>query len=128
MEKSKLFLEHIPKPLRDSIVAEERLRSGFVDKFLQISPCLDRQLLPATNDIRNRINISQKKATRDYIRRGGNHDDVVRPVFEQARSGCAYACEGSGLRLYGDMVNDLKRCQNVYEYSIAALACGSKHL
>lgn len=121
------YTEHL---LRDKLSIDTSLQRGFSEVFLHISKCIKDKTLPSSVTVKNRIKLNKNFAprARNYLRRGGSVDDALRVVFEQARSGCAPADDGSGHALYGDKISDLKRCRNGGEYACAALACGVKDL
>lgn len=110
------------------MAADENLRRGFMGFFNAIMVCIDKGLLPKINAVTHSGRTSQNQHTKEYLRRGGKIDNVVRAVFEQARTGCVWAGDGSGLALYSDKLTDLKRCRNDGEYACVALACGVKDL
>ena len=124
------LIKHTAHLLPDKLYIDTLLQRGFSEVFLHISKCIKDKTLPSSVMVKNSIKSIKNFAprARNCLHRGGSVDDALRVVFEQARSGCALAGDGSGQALYGDKISGLKRCRNDSEYACATLACGVKDL
>jgi hypothetical protein len=121
---------HVGPDLQQKFRTNKSYRQGFANVFDHVAATLRADQAPTALNVQNTWRDSNEwpPHTKNFFQRGGNAENALRIIFDQARDQDEWAGNGEHMDLFEDDVNALPECRNDHEFGFAALACGVSNL
>lgn len=121
---------HVAPEIQRNFATNKSYRQGFANIFHHAATTLRNNRSPTILNVLNECMDASEwpPHTKNFLRRGGEPESVLRIMFENTKDQDEWAGDGMHMDAFEDQVKALPECRNDHEFGFAALACGMPKL
>ena len=120
------LFEHVAPDIQRNFATNKSYRQGFANIFHHAATILHSNRPPTILNVLNECMDASEwpPNTKNFLRRGGKPESVLRIMFENSKDQDKWAGDGMHMETFENDVIALPECRNDHDFGFAALACG----
>jgi GNAT superfamily N-acetyltransferase len=124
------LITHVAPDIQRNFATNKSYRQGFANIFHHAATTLRNNRSPTILNVLNKCMDASEwpPHTKNFLRRGGEPESVLRIMFENTKDQDEWAGDGMHMEVFEEQVKALPECRNDHEFGFAALACGTPKL